>query len=156
MKKYHLASGLTALAFLLLAGCIADPPREPEEMAMEAADESGTAQETDAAESEPLATAEADAPAASELAPPCTAAPEAAEKIWGVGLVSFPSETKAKQAQEKLAARGYAAETFLTRVRGKTWYRVAVGGFKSKADARRFRNAARAMGYKTAWLLPPA
>jgi len=155
--------GVAVVCFAGLAACTAEPVREtpaavtPVEPAEEvvADDECAPADET-AAEAAPEATAQAEPePAAAAAEPEAASVPAAAEKTWSVGLESFTAEEKAKQAADKLTAKGYAAEIFLAEVKDKSWYRVAVGGFKTRADASAYRRTARGLGYKTAWLIPP-
>lgn len=140
----------------LLTACTAEPvqesppPMEPVAEAEPAAEEDCEAvAETEAAAPQPDA---GDVPAAA-LSP--ESAPSAVEKTWSVGIVSFQDEAKAKQAADKLSAKGYAVEIFLTTLADQHWYRVTFGGFKSKPDARTFRDDARKQGHKTAWLVPP-
>ncbi len=154
------ASLLIPLA--LLTACTAEPVQESPPPMAEVTEAPAPAEESNAPVAETEAAAvEPEAPAASPEAeaPDGTLSPEpapaAVEKTWSVGIVSFQDEAKARQAADKLAAKGYAVETFLTTLADKHWYRVTVGGFKSKPDARAFRGEMRKQGYKTAWLVAP-
>jgi cell division septation protein DedD/Mrp family chromosome partitioning ATPase len=61
---------------------------------------------------------------------------------WGLHLSSFVSATDAEADRAKLVSRGYSAVVREATIKGKTWYRVVVGYFDSRAAAGNFVGAA--------------
>jgi DedD protein len=88
-------------------------------------------------------------PAASEKKPeqtaslPAAAATPAAEgaerkddgKLWMLQVNAYPDERSARQLVDRLKNKGYNAQVTETRNNGKTWYRVRVGGYRSREQA---------------------
>ena len=69
-------------------------------------------------------------------APPSGAADaDAPSEGWAVQVAALESETEADALIARLAANGHAAYRVEALVRGSTWYRVRVGGFKTKEAA---------------------
>lgn len=58
---------------------------------------------------------------------------------YTVQVGSYPEEAEAKKVSESLVARGYKANTVSAQVKGKTWYRVQVGQFKTTAEAQDYK-----------------
>jgi len=63
----------------------------------------------------------------------------AASAQYTVQIGSYPEETEAKKVSESLVARGYKANTVPADVKGKTWYRVQVGMFRTVAEAQDYK-----------------
>jgi cell division protein FtsN len=79
------------------------------------------------------------APPSAELAK-ATPAPEInqqkeAGKTWSVQLNAFPDERSAKQLVDRLKNKGYKAVITEVRNKGKVWYRVRVGKYRSREEA---------------------
>ncbi len=61
---------------------------------------------------------------------------------YTVQVASFPQEAKAVKLTNELMAKGYPAFMKSAQIAGRgTWYRVRVGSFKTRADARRYGEA---------------
>lgn len=77
-------------------------------------------------------------PAAREAAGEGTErAPKKAEaKVWTVQVNAFSQERDADRLAKRLKDKGYDAYVVSTDVRGKTWHRVRVGHFATRAEAR--------------------
>lgn len=72
---------------------------------------------------------------------------------WVINLISVGSLAGAQKALNRLAAKGIKAEVAPAQVNGKTWYRVRVSGFKTRAAAERRRDAlAQQYGMKDMWV----
>lgn len=64
-------------------------------------------------------------------------APEKAEAaVWAVQVNAFPQERDANRLAQRLKDKGYDAYVVSTSIRGKTWHRVRVGHFATRAEAR--------------------
>lgn len=63
----------------------------------------------------------------------------AANAQYTVQIGSYPEEAEAKKVSESLVARGYKANTVPADVKGKTWYRVQVGMFRTVAEAQDYK-----------------
>jgi cell division septation protein DedD len=55
--------------------------------------------------------------------------------IWRAQVNAFPDDRSADQLVERLKNKGYNAYKTQVENRGKTWYRVSVGRFHSRAEA---------------------
>ncbi|HYW92889.1 MAG TPA: SPOR domain-containing protein [Gammaproteobacteria bacterium] len=62
---------------------------------------------------------------------------------WAVNLASLRDHTRARHLAQRLDRAGIAASTRRFQVHGDRWYRVAVSGFVSRADAERFARSVR-------------
>ncbi|HYW04744.1 MAG TPA: SPOR domain-containing protein [Gammaproteobacteria bacterium] len=62
---------------------------------------------------------------------------------WAVNLASLRDRARARHLAKRLDRAGIAADTRRFRVHGDPWYRVAVNGFVSRADAERFARSLR-------------
>lgn len=90
-----------------------------------------------AEKSAPAAEATREAPAKKAAEPKETATSvEAREKVWAVQVNAFPFERDAKGLAKKLRDRGYDAYVVPTNIKGKDWYRVRVGRFKTQEEAK--------------------
>jgi len=58
---------------------------------------------------------------------------------YTVQIGSYPEEAEAKKISDSLVARGYKANTIPALIKGKTWYRVQVGQFKTTAEAQEYK-----------------
>lgn len=65
------------------------------------------------------------------------AAPAAAFGKWVVQAGSYGNESNARSVQRKLAARGYRVYISRFRTVGRTYYRVRVGPYADRAEAKR-------------------
>lgn len=65
------------------------------------------------------------------------AAPAAAFGKWAVQAGSYGNESNARSVQRKLAARGYHVYISRFRTAGRTYYRVRVGPYADRAEAKR-------------------
>lgn len=73
---------------------------------------------------------------------------------WAVNLMSFTSSKKAQPFLASLNTAGYAAEVQTAIVKGKTWYRLRVTGFKTRDDAKIFAtNIKGTSGVSTFWIV---
>ncbi|MCI0668445.1 MAG: SPOR domain-containing protein [Methylococcaceae bacterium] len=106
-----------------------------------------------------------DAPRVKEAAPKKSTAPVPArskrplsEKTraqagWSVNLMSLTEMAIAKKEQEKMRKKGVSAEIQPTKVSGRTWYRVRVGGFKTKQEAQKFAESTKKkLGLAGTWV----
>jgi cell division protein FtsN len=65
--------------------------------------------------------------------------PQSSVGKYTVQVASYATEEEAKKHINKLKSKGYSAFYIPANVRGKTWYRVSVGLFKTKKSATSFR-----------------
>ncbi|MFN3698138.1 MAG: SPOR domain-containing protein [Pseudobdellovibrio sp.] len=63
----------------------------------------------------------------------------AANAQYTVQIGSYPEESEAQKVSDSLIARGYKANTVPADVKGKTWYRVQVGMFRTVAEAQDYK-----------------
>jgi cell division protein FtsN len=56
-------------------------------------------------------------------------------KLWTVQVNAYPDERSARQLVDRLKSKGYNAQVTETRNKGKTWYRVRVGSYRSREEA---------------------
>jgi len=59
-----------------------------------------------------------------------------ANGVWTVQLNAFPQERDADRLAKRLKDKGYDAYVASTDIKGKTWYRVRVGHFATREEAR--------------------
>jgi hypothetical protein len=106
--------------------------------------------------------------AAEPVAPKTETAPPAAVEVkveappapnpdtWLVNLVSFRERAGAETALKRALAKGMDAQVVAAESDGRTWYRVAVGGFSSAEAARAYvAGEAKKAGYGKAWIAKP-
>ncbi len=75
---------------------------------------------------------------------------------WVVNLASVESKHAAIKAQGRYKAHGIASEIYAAVIKGKTWYRLRIGGFASKQEAiAQKRYLAKKHGIKDAWVQKP-
>lgn len=95
-------------------------------------------QKTDSPPAENSATAVIQVPSTDSLRDAAIAAPVSAPKHWTVQVFATPDREIAASWMEKLNVKGYDVFVTEAEVSGKKWYRVRLGHFKTRADARRF------------------
>lgn len=72
---------------------------------------------------------------------------------WSVNLMSLTEMAIAKKERERCLKKGVSAEIQPTRVSGRTWYRLRVGGFKTKPEAQQFADSAKKkLGLASTWV----
>jgi len=54
---------------------------------------------------------------------------------WAVNLISFKQKWYAQRKSEELKKKGIPVEVLAVKIKGENWYRLRVGGFKSKHEA---------------------
>ena len=59
---------------------------------------------------------------------------------YALQLASLESETKAARMIERLTNQGYAAYSYKVHIKGKTYYRVRYGTFKTRKEANYYKN----------------
>jgi cell division septation protein DedD len=64
-------------------------------------------------------------------------------KVWRAQVNAFPDERSAIQLVDRLKNKGYNAYVSEVQNRGKTWYRVSVGLYDSRAAADKIVEALR-------------
>ncbi len=75
---------------------------------------------------------------AAPAAPVATSpAPAVGEKLYVIQIVASKDQAKAQQTLEQVRAKGYPSAYLVTADLADkgTWYRIYIGGFRSKADA---------------------
>lgn len=60
----------------------------------------------------------------------------ASQDFWTVQVNAFPNERDAKSLAKKLKDKGYDSYVVSTSVKGKSWYRVRVGRFATRGEAK--------------------
>jgi hypothetical protein len=76
---------------------------------------------------------------------------------WDVGLRTGYDLADLQDVARMLQQKGFPSEVTPVREPGrKLWYRLAVRRFASENDARGFAQTARGLGFKDAWVMPPA
>lgn len=89
---------------------------------------------------------EAKAPA--REAPPSEVSEQASKKtqeaVWAVQVNAFPQERDANRLAKRLKDKGYDAYVALKEIKGKTWYRVRVGHFTTRDEAKSLQEELRA------------
>jgi len=85
----------------------------------------------------------APAPAAApKPAPPVeTAVAKESGKGWTVQVNAFPDERSAKTWVDRLKNKGYNAYVVEVNIKGKIWYRVRVGQYNSREEAKKVEEA---------------
>lgn len=79
-----------------------------------------------------------------------------AEENWQVNLLSFTERAGAEVELKRARAQGMDARIVPALRDGRTWYRVAVGGFASAEAARAYvAGEAKKAGYPAAWIARP-
>ena len=58
------------------------------------------------------------------------------EGSWAVQVNAFPDEKSAQRLVERLKEKGYDAYIVLTNIKGRDWYRVRVGHFAKREEAK--------------------
>lgn len=58
---------------------------------------------------------------------------------YTIQVASFPKQEEAAAKSAELAQKGYAAFPVKVNVKGRTWYRVSIGSFKTKQEAHAYR-----------------
>jgi cell division protein FtsN len=75
----------------------------------------------------------------------------ATQIAYTVQVASYPSQEEATNHANELVKKGFSAFHVPAEVKGKTWYRVSVGSFKTSAEATSFKeDFLRRSGEKTA------
>ena len=107
-----------------------------------------TASKSPAEESKPQIQEAAPAPKPVEKkeekapAPPVeTAESKESGKAWTVQVNAFPDEKSAKTWVDRLKNKGYNAYVAEVNVKGKIWYRVRVGQYNSREEAKKVEEA---------------
>lgn len=59
--------------------------------------------------------------------------------LWSVQVNAFPHERDAQNLAKKLSGKGYDAYVVAVDVNGRTWYRVRVGRFADRDEAKRLQ-----------------
>ncbi len=91
--------------------------------------------------------------AALAAAPRAAKAAPVASSGWSINLISFSSRRSAEQEQQQLQKRGIDTVLRAARVDGRTWYRLQVGGFDSKAEAEAYLSRVKSIdGLDSAWV----
>lgn len=67
-----------------------------------------------------------------------------AKTVWTVQLNAFRQERDASGLAKRLKDKGYDAYVASTEIKGKTWYRVRVGHFATREEARALQEKLRA------------
>ena len=88
-----------------------------------------------------------------DLQPPAGLKAMKSKGTWALVFTSEGSEVAAKKDALKLWKAGYPAEVIEAKVKGKTYFRVALRGFESRDAANAFKKKrAAGVGYKSAWV----
>ncbi|MBI4525103.1 MAG: SPOR domain-containing protein [Deltaproteobacteria bacterium] len=111
------------------------PPVEPRVAANPAQKESNPVVKAP----QPLSKGEAENKPAARQEKPVSAEAPAAEAQWKVQVNAYPNETDANNLAKKLTEKGYAAYVVSTNFKGKTWYRVRVGQFATREEAKQLQ-----------------
>ena len=72
--------------------------------------------------------------------PEAGAKPAAPGRVWAVQVNAYRLEKDAENLARKLKAKGYDAYIVSSEVRGRTWYRVRVGRFDTRDQARELQD----------------
>ncbi|CCE24149.1 SPOR domain-containing protein [Methylotuvimicrobium alcaliphilum] len=70
--------------------------------------------------------------------------PKASQASWSVNLISFKQDWYANRKAAEFSRQGVPAKVIPVQVKGQTWYRLSVSGFKSRDEASAY--AARVKG----------
>jgi cell division septation protein DedD len=60
----------------------------------------------------------------------------ASQDVWAVQVNAFPNERDAKNLVKKLKDKGYDSYVVSTNIKGRNWYRVRVGRFATRGEAK--------------------
>ena len=93
-------------------------------------------------------------PVKPKLPPKPSIKPKASSSgAWSVNLMSLTDATIARQQLASIRGKGVSAEIKPAEISGRTWYRIRVGGFKSKQDAQKYAKAvAKKLGLASTWV----
>ncbi|HEX7381477.1 MAG TPA: SPOR domain-containing protein, partial [Nevskiaceae bacterium] len=83
------------------------------------------------------------------------AEPSTTAGTYYVQVGSFSSEQNAADVQRELGRSGYTSRLNASSVRGRIWYRVQVGPFRTGEAANRARQRLARQGHANARVLPP-
>ena len=74
-------------------------------------------------------------------------------KGWFVNLVSFNQEWQANKKAAEFGKKGIPVEVSQVSINGKKWYRIAVGGFKTKQEAQSYMTKVKkVLGLNSVWM----
>ena len=117
-------------------------PTEAEPSAEQKPKESKPAEKTTKVDSKESKPQTKEAPPAPKPAPPVeTAESKESGKGWTVQVNAFPDEKSAKTWVDRLKNKGYNAYVAEVKVKGKIWYRVRVGQYGSREEAKKVEEA---------------
>jgi cell division protein FtsN len=68
---------------------------------------------------------------------------KAAPEAWTVQVNAYPDERSAQQLVDRLKSKGYNASVTEASNKGKLWYRVRVGRYASKEEAKKLEETLR-------------
>ena len=72
-----------------------------------------------------------------------TAEEKSGPETWSVQVNAYPDERSAQQLVDRLKSKGYNATVTEARNKGKLWYRVRVGRYSSKEEAKKLEDTLR-------------
>jgi cell division protein FtsN len=72
-----------------------------------------------------------------------------------VQIASYPTEEEAKVRSSEMVKKGFPAYPVEANIKGKTWYRVSVGSFKTKQEAADYRTQLMKQANVTAAIVQP-
>ena len=117
-------------------------PTEAEPSAEQKPKESKPAEKTAKPESKESKPQTKEAPPAPKPAPPVkTAESKESGKGWTVQVNAFPDEKSAKTWVDRLKNKGYKAYVAEANAKGKIWYRVRVGQYNTREEAKKVEEA---------------
>jgi len=117
-------------------------PTEAEPSAEQKPKESKPAEKTAKPESKESKPQTKEAPPAPKPAPPVeTAESKESGKGWTVQVNAFPDEKSAKTWVDRLKNKGYNAYVAEANAKGKIWYRVRVGQYNTREEAKKVEEA---------------
>jgi len=117
-------------------------PAEAEPSAEQKPKESKPAEKTAKPESKESKPQTKEAPPAPKPAPPVeTAESKESGKGWTVQVNAFPDEKSAKTWVDRLKNKGYKAYVAEANAKGKIWYRVRVGQYNTREEAKKVEEA---------------
>ena len=117
-------------------------PTEAEPSAEQKPKESKPAEKTAKPESKESKPQTKEAPPAPKPAPPVeTAESKESGRGWTVQVNAFPDEKSAKTWVDRLKNKGYKAYVAEANAKGKIWYRVRVGQYNTREEAKKVEEA---------------
>ena len=117
-------------------------PTEAEPSAEQKPKESKPAEKTAKPESKESKPQTKEAPPAPKPAPPVeTAESKESGRGWTVQVNAFPDEKSAKTWVDRLKNKGYKAYVAEANAKGKIWYRVRVGQYGTREEAKKVEEA---------------